>query len=148
MAHRTTTNVPGRGNDRGPGTAALRLAASTTGRTRQPERLSQPWPPAGHPATRAESREAASAAPEAVQGSQGRCPTCGHLEAVSLLLPHEVAALFRVDVKTVTKWARAGKLPSIRTLGGHRRYPEAEIRALLAAWNGGRNPLKPLGSTA
>jgi excisionase family DNA binding protein len=29
------------------------------------------------------------------------------------------------------RWAEAGKLPSIRTLGGHRRYPEAEVRALL-----------------
>ena len=44
----------------------------------------------------------------------------------------EVAALFRVDPKTVTKWARRGKLSCIRTLGGHRRYKTAEIRALLA----------------
>jgi excisionase family DNA binding protein len=49
-----------------------------------------------------------------------------------LLTPTEVAALFRVDAKTVTRWARAGKLSSIRTLGGHRRYHESEIRALLA----------------
>ena len=48
-----------------------------------------------------------------------------------LLTPTEVAALFRVDPKTVTRWARAGKLSSIRTLGGHRRYRESEIRALL-----------------
>ena len=49
-----------------------------------------------------------------------------------LLTPAEVAALFRVDPKTVTRWAKAGKLTSIRTLGGHRRYREAEVRALLA----------------
>jgi excisionase family DNA binding protein len=49
-----------------------------------------------------------------------------------LMTPGEVAALFRVDPKTVTKWARAGKLTCIRTLGGHRRYQTAEIRALLA----------------
>lgn len=49
-----------------------------------------------------------------------------------LLTPGEVAAMFRVDPKTVTRWARAGKLTSIRTLGGHRRYPEAEVRSLLA----------------
>ena len=34
--------------------------------------------------------------------------------------PAEVAAMFRVDPKTVTRWAKAGKLTSIRTLGGHR----------------------------
>ena len=53
-------------------------------------------------------------------------------EAESLLTPAEVAALFRVDPKTVTRWAKAGKLSSIRTLGGHRRYRESEVRALLA----------------
>ncbi len=40
--------------------------------------------------------------------------------------------MFRVDPKTVTRWAKAGKLTSIRTLGGHRRYREAEVRSLLA----------------
>ncbi len=45
--------------------------------------------------------------------------------------PCEVAALFRVDPKTVTRWAKAGKLTSIRTLGGHRRYRESEVKALL-----------------
>jgi excisionase family DNA binding protein len=48
-----------------------------------------------------------------------------------LLTPAEVATLFRVDPKTVTRWAKAGKLTSIRTLGGHRRYKESEVRALL-----------------
>jgi excisionase family DNA binding protein len=48
-----------------------------------------------------------------------------------LLTPGEVAGMFRVDPKTVTRWARDGKLTSIRTLGGHRRYREAEVRALL-----------------
>ncbi len=49
-----------------------------------------------------------------------------------LLTPSEVAALFRVDPKTVTRWAKAGKLTSIRTLGGHRRYKESEVKALLS----------------
>ena len=49
-----------------------------------------------------------------------------------LLTPAEVATMFRVDPKTVTRWANAGKLTSIRTLGGHRRYRETEVRALLA----------------
>jgi len=52
-------------------------------------------------------------------------------ESESLLTPAEVAALFRVDPKTVTRWAQAGKLNAIRTLGGHRRYREAEVRQLL-----------------
>lgn len=48
-----------------------------------------------------------------------------------LLTPAEVASLFRVDPKTVTRWAKAGKLTSIRTLGGHRRYRESEVKGLL-----------------
>jgi excisionase family DNA binding protein len=49
----------------------------------------------------------------------------------ALLTPAEVAALFRVDPKTVTRWAKAGKLSSIRTLGGHRRYRADEVRKFL-----------------
>jgi excisionase family DNA binding protein len=51
-----------------------------------------------------------------------------------LLTPGEVAAMFRVDPKTVTRWARDGKLTSIRTLGGHRRYREAEVLTQLGTW--------------
>jgi excisionase family DNA binding protein len=57
-------------------------------------------------------------------------------EPERLLTPAEVAALFRVDPKTVTRWAKAGKLSAIRTLGGHRRYREAEIMRLLAQSGG------------
>jgi len=53
-------------------------------------------------------------------------------ESDSLLTPSEVASLFRVDPKTVTRWAKAGKLSAVRTLGGHRRYRESEVRNLLA----------------
>ena len=49
----------------------------------------------------------------------------------NLLTPSEVATLFRVDPKTVTRWAKAGKLTAIKTLGGHRRYRESEVKALL-----------------
>jgi len=49
----------------------------------------------------------------------------------ALLTPAEVAALFRVDPKTVTRWAKAGKLSSIRTLGGHRRYRAEEVQRFL-----------------
>ena len=50
----------------------------------------------------------------------------------ALLTPGEVAAMFRVDPKTVTRWALAGRIGSIRTPGGHRRFYESEVRALLA----------------
>jgi excisionase family DNA binding protein len=50
-----------------------------------------------------------------------------------LLRSAEVAALFRVDTKTVRRWAQAGKLKSVRTLGGHRRYSVSQIRSLFEA---------------
>lgn len=52
-------------------------------------------------------------------------------DAQRLLTPGEVAALFGVDPKTVTRWAKTGKLVSIRTLGGHRRFPADQIDAML-----------------
>ena len=61
-------------------------------------------------------------------------------ESEPLLTPAEVAAMFRVDPKTVTRWAKAGKLSSIRTLGGHRRYRESEVRELLNGVPSQRQP--------
>jgi len=55
-----------------------------------------------------------------------------------LLTPAEVASLFRVDPKTVTRWAKAGKLTAIRTLGGHRRYRQSEVQSLLKINMNGR----------
>ena len=49
-----------------------------------------------------------------------------------LMTPAEVAAVFRVDIKTVTRWARRGDLASIRTPGGHRRFRESDVGVLLA----------------
>jgi excisionase family DNA binding protein len=46
------------------------------------------------------------------------------------LHPAEVADILHVSPKTVSRWAKEGKLPFLKTLGGHRRYPEAEIREL------------------
>ena len=67
------------------------------------------------------------------RGSQGasrrRLNVDGNNER--LLTPGEVAALFRVDPKTVTRWAASGRITSIRTPGGHRRFRESEVRALL-----------------
>ena len=54
-------------------------------------------------------------------------------ESQVLMTPAEVAALFRVDPKTVTRWADSGKLTAIRTLGGHRRYRQDEVQSLLVA---------------
>jgi excisionase family DNA binding protein len=42
----------------------------------------------------------------------------------------EVADILHVSPKTVSRWAKDGKLPFLKTLGGHRRYPAAEIRQL------------------
>jgi excisionase family DNA binding protein len=50
-----------------------------------------------------------------------------------LLTPAEVAAMFSVDPKTVARWAMAGKISAVRTLGGHRRYRESEVIELLRA---------------
>lgn len=60
-------------------------------------------------------------------------------EADPLLTPAEVATMFRVDPKTVTRWAKSGKLTSIRTLGGHRRYRESEVMSLLEGVAGRSN---------
>lgn len=48
-----------------------------------------------------------------------------------LMTPAEVAKCFRVDPKTVTRWANSGKLTAIRTLGGHRRYRKSEVESIL-----------------
>jgi excisionase family DNA binding protein len=57
--------------------------------------------------------------------------TGDHRQAEVLLTPAEVAALFRVDPKTVTRWAKAGRIECIRTLGGHRRYPAGQFTTAL-----------------
>ena len=62
-------------------------------------------------------------------------------DAEVLLTPKEVAQRFHVNPKTVTRWAKAGKLTAIRTLGGHRRYRQSEVLGLLKAnqTSGGSN---------
>jgi hypothetical protein len=61
-------------------------------------------------------------------------------EPESLLTPAEVAALFRVDPKTITRWTKAGKLISHRAVDGGPRYRETEVRQLLRAVNGDEDP--------
>jgi len=53
------------------------------------------------------------------------------LDPERLYTPAEVAAMFRVDPKTVARWAKGGRLPAIRTLGGHRRYRASDIDTML-----------------
>jgi excisionase family DNA binding protein len=53
-------------------------------------------------------------------------------DAARLLTPGEVAVMFRVGPTTAARWAIDGRLGCIRTLGGHRRFLEAEVAALLA----------------
>lgn len=48
-----------------------------------------------------------------------------------LLTPAEVAAMFRVDQRTVGRWADRGWITRIRVGNSHPRYRESEIRALL-----------------
>ena len=57
-----------------------------------------------------------------------------------MLTPSEVAQAFGVDPKTVTRWAKQGKIAAVRTLGGHRRYRASEVRALLNPNDSKENP--------
>lgn len=57
-----------------------------------------------------------------------------------LLTPREVARRFAVDPKTVTRWARTGKLPSIKTPGGHRRYRESVVDTMAVEITEGTKP--------
>ena len=52
------------------------------------------------------------------------------IQPSSYLRTAEVADLLYVSPKTVSRWAKEGKLPFMKTLGGHRRYPAAKIREL------------------
>ena len=47
------------------------------------------------------------------------------------MLPAEVAEVFGVTVKTVSRWAKEEKIGCIRTVGGHRRYPKEHVRAAM-----------------
>ncbi len=53
-----------------------------------------------------------------------------------LMTPGEVATLFRVDPKTLSRWAIAGRIPSVRTPGGHRRFRESDVRGLMRGERG------------
>lgn len=50
-----------------------------------------------------------------------------------MLTPAQVALLLNVDVQTVARWAREGKIDAVRTPGGHRRYRRSDVEAMLKA---------------
>ena len=54
-------------------------------------------------------------------------------DAEPFLYTSHVAAILHVSPKTIARWAKDGRLPFQRTLGGHRRYPEPAIRELAAS---------------
>ncbi len=65
-------------------------------------------------------------------------------EPDELLTPRAVASLLFVDRKTVSRWARSGKLASIRTPGGQRRYPKADVLAIISGARGdNKQPAPP-----
>lgn len=53
------------------------------------------------------------------------------------MTPAEVAKAFRVDPKTVSRWGASGRLPSVRTPGGHRRFYASDVERLLRSGRGG-----------
>jgi excisionase family DNA binding protein len=57
-------------------------------------------------------------------------------ETPELLTPSEVARMMRVNPKTVTRWAKAGKLPAIKTIGGHRRFRRSDVEQAVAEAGG------------
>jgi excisionase family DNA binding protein len=59
-----------------------------------------------------------------------------------LLRTREVALLFQVSERAVTDWARKGRIPSVRTPGGHRRVPADEVGALLERASGESTALR------
>lgn len=89
------------------------------------------------PPTQISTTKTAGARPHPDLAAHPTAPPKPDLTAVAvpaaLLTPAEVATLFHVNSKTITKWARTGRLPYIQTLGGHHRYHHAEVARLLIA---------------
>jgi len=61
-----------------------------------------------------------------------RMITVGNWSADQLMTPREVAAVFQVAPATVARWAQAGRIASVRTLGGRLRVPVEQVQYLLA----------------
>lgn len=52
----------------------------------------------------------------------------------------EVAALLGVSPTTVTRWAREGRLPCQKTLGGHHRFERSVVEQIRARMRQGGLP--------
>jgi excisionase family DNA binding protein len=65
----------------------------------------------------------------------------------TMLRTADVAILFEVSERTVSEWAKKGQIPSVRTPGGHRRYPAEGIRWLLDESRKGRTSVGKADST-
>lgn len=77
---------------------------------------------------------------------EASAPPPAEPEEDRLLAPAQVAAMFHCDPKTVTRWAKSGRITAFRTPGGHRRYYESEVRALIASTTTAR--ARPAGEPA
>ncbi len=55
-----------------------------------------------------------------------------HDNPQDLLRTSDVAALFQVSTRTVSEWARLGRVPCMRTPGGQWRFPAGPIRRLVS----------------
>jgi excisionase family DNA binding protein len=92
--------------------------------------------PGLHGRRRTNNRSPPGPAPPPASAIRKGCAVAAHpspkavTTAPSYLRAAEVADILHVSPKTVSRWAKEGKLPFLKTLGGHRRYPEAEIREL------------------
>jgi excisionase family DNA binding protein len=91
-----------------------------------------PASPSGRTNTWAKSGPGAAIGPAARKGCAVATQPSGKAAPTYPRYLHtaEVADILHVSPKTVSRWAKEGKLPFLKTLGGHRRYPEAEIRQL------------------
>jgi excisionase family DNA binding protein len=67
----------------------------------------------------------------ATMGRTGTPHRSGEMMATRHLRASEAAEILHVSPKTISRWAAEGKLPFTKTLGGHRRYPEDELRKLM-----------------
>jgi excisionase family DNA binding protein len=65
-----------------------------------------------------------------LQAGEGGTVTVAESRTIGYLKTAEVAEILHVSPKTVTRWAKDGKLPHSRTLGGHRRFPAEAIEQL------------------
>jgi excisionase family DNA binding protein len=113
--------------------AMLAVARQMTGHLAQLRKVAgaaQAWPASPERELFPLSTPAKAPEPPATGGTVRR--TVSLPEGQQLLRSHEVAVLFDVTERTVINWAAGGKLPSLRTIGGHLRFRSEDVLELLA----------------